>query len=85
MHSWAGQQESVLLLLTDSVFEPEDWSRTFLEGCLRRPASGWKDAEVMEVGTGCVSQHWFNVRPIVVKRVQWFSHSVLFRVFEELD
>lgn len=52
--SWAGQPQSVLLLLTDSVFEPEDWSRTFLEGCLRRPASGWKDAEAIEVGTGYV-------------------------------
>lgn len=53
-HSWAGQSQCVKLLITDSVFEPEDWSRTFLEGCLRRPASKWKDADVLEVGTGCV-------------------------------
>lgn len=50
--SWADQEQKLMLLLTQTIFEPEDWSRTFLEGLLRRPPAAWRGAQVVEVGTG---------------------------------
>ena len=50
--SWSGQAYPLVLALPPSVFAPEDWSRTFLEGLLRRPARDWEGASVVEIGTG---------------------------------
>ncbi len=40
------------LLLVPSVFEPEDWGYTFLEGLLRRPSPHQGDRVMAEIGTG---------------------------------
>jgi aspartate/methionine/tyrosine aminotransferase/methylase of polypeptide subunit release factors len=40
------------LLLTPSVFSPEEWSYTFLEGLLRRPKEDYLDRRAIELGTG---------------------------------
>jgi len=47
-----GKSHNVILLLTDSVFEPEDWSKTFVEGLLRVPSREWNQKVVVELGTG---------------------------------
>ena len=42
----------IRLLLVPSVFAPEAWSQTFLEGLLRLPTDMWSDADVVELGSG---------------------------------
>lgn len=40
------------LVLTPSVFSPEEWSYTFLEGLLRRPREDYLGVRAIELGTG---------------------------------
>lgn len=40
------------LLLLPSVFAPEDWSMTFLEGLLRKPLREYRGKRLIELGTG---------------------------------
>ena len=40
------------LLLLPSMFAPEAWSFTFLEGLLRKPAAFYRGKQVVELGTG---------------------------------
>jgi aspartate/methionine/tyrosine aminotransferase/methylase of polypeptide subunit release factors len=40
------------LLLLPSLFAPESWSFTFLEGLLRKPAAFYRGKRVVELGTG---------------------------------
>lgn len=40
------------LLLAPSIFEPEDWSYTFLEGLLRYPPESLEGRELVELGCG---------------------------------
>ncbi len=40
------------LLLLPSIFAPEAWGSTFLEGLLRRPLRGYRGAKILELGTG---------------------------------
>ncbi len=40
------------LLLLPSIFAPEAWSFTFLEGLLRKPAAFYRGKRVVELGTG---------------------------------
>ena len=40
------------LLLLPSIFAPEAWGSTFLEGLLRRPLRSYRGAKILELGTG---------------------------------
>lgn len=40
------------LVLTPSIFSPEEWSYTFLEGLLRRPRDDYEGLTAIELGTG---------------------------------
>ena len=48
-----GEREAHLeLLLLPSIFAPEAWGSTFLEGLLRRPLRSYRGAKILELGTG---------------------------------
>ena len=44
--------DDVDLLLAPSIFDPEEWSYTFLEGLLRRPLDAYAGKTLIELGTG---------------------------------
>ncbi len=46
------RREHLELLLLPSIFAPEEWGFTFLEGLLRVPADEWAGKSLVEVGTG---------------------------------
>lgn len=48
---FAAAQE-LKIILVPSIFAPEAWSRTFLEGMLRKPAERYFDRTMVELGTG---------------------------------
>jgi aspartate/methionine/tyrosine aminotransferase/methylase of polypeptide subunit release factors len=48
----ASVEDHLDLLLTPSVFSPEEWSYTFLEGLLRRPREDYLGRTAVELGTG---------------------------------
>ncbi|CAM6128403.1 unnamed protein product [Calypogeia fissa] len=45
-------RQKLKLLELPSIFIPEDWSFTFLEGLNRHPDSGFQDRDVVELGCG---------------------------------
>jgi methionine S-methyltransferase len=45
-------RQKLKLLELPSIFIPEDWSFTFLEGLNRHPESGFQDRDVVELGCG---------------------------------
>ena len=45
-------QERLELLLPPSIFAPEDWAYTFLEGMLKVPLDEYDGKRLVEVGTG---------------------------------
>src|SRR5690349_13128381 len=48
-----GERQARLdLLLLPSIFAPEAWGSTFLEGLLRRPLRSYRGAKILELGTG---------------------------------
>lgn len=48
----ADRQERLRLLLLPSIFAPEAWAYTFLEGLLRIPSEAWEGKSLVEIGTG---------------------------------
>lgn len=46
------RRERLRLLLLPSIFAPEDWAYTFLEGLLRVPPEEYEGKRLVEVGTG---------------------------------
>lgn len=48
----AGRRERLDVLVLPSIFTPEDWGYTFLEGLLRRPLEDYDDKALVEVGCG---------------------------------
>lgn len=46
------RQERLRFLLLPSIFAPEDWAYTFLEGLLRVPPEEYEGKRLVEVGTG---------------------------------
>src|SRR6185437_5756408 len=50
--SLGGRSARLELLLLPSIFAPEAWGSTFLEGLLRRPLRSYRGARILELGTG---------------------------------
>lgn len=48
----AGRRHRLDVLVLPSIFTPEDWGYTFLEGLLRRPLEDYDDKTLVEVGCG---------------------------------
>jgi aspartate/methionine/tyrosine aminotransferase/methylase of polypeptide subunit release factors len=48
----AGRHHSLRVVVLPSIFSPEDWGYTFLEGLLRRPLEDYDDKALVEVGAG---------------------------------
>ncbi|KFE60145.1 aminotransferase class I/II-fold pyridoxal phosphate-dependent enzyme [Hyalangium minutum] len=52
MAAVGSRQERLELLLLPSIFAPEDWAYTFLEGMLKVPLDEYDGKRLVEVGTG---------------------------------
>jgi aspartate/methionine/tyrosine aminotransferase/methylase of polypeptide subunit release factors len=60
-------RRSIDLVLVPGIFEPEDWSHTFLEGLLRRPPQSYEGKQLIELGAG---SGWVSIALLETTRLQ---------------